>query len=202
MRVRLIHAKGLWRAAAAASASTVVLVSVLTLAGAPAALTPAGATSGVAKCTTSELVVWLNTRGNGTAGSMYYDLQFTNLSAHSCTLEGYPGLSGVNLAGRQLGSAAARDSTPSPRLITLTSATSAMGLGVSSSSNTATAVVQLTDVGNLASSSCAHATAAGIRVYPPDQTASKVVPFPFVACSHAGPIYLHVKSIQKGIMSD
>jgi hypothetical protein len=201
MLERLIHPKGLWRAASVTGVSTIVLVSVLSFAGAPTAFTPAGATTGVARCTTSGIVVWLNARGNGAAGSMYYDLQFTNLSAHSCTLEGYPGLSGVNLAGRQLGSAAARNSTASPKVITLASGASGTGLGAASSANTATAVVRLTDVGNL-TSGCAHATAAGFRVYPPDQTASKVVPFPFVACSHTGPIYLHVDSIQKGIMSD
>jgi hypothetical protein len=201
MQMRSLPRSGLWRAASLAGASTIALVSVLTFAGAPTGLTPAGATTAVARCTTSELVVWLNTRGNGAAGSIYYDLEFTNLSGHSCSVDGFPGLSGVNLAGKRLGSAAARDSSPSPKLITLASATSAMGLSASSSANTATAVLQLTDVANL-TSGCAHATAAGLRVYPPDQTASKVVPFPFVACSHSGPIYLHVASLQKGIVGN
>jgi hypothetical protein len=180
----------------------IFLVSVLTFAGLPTALTSAGATTGVAKCTTSQLVVWLNTRGNGAAGSVYYDLEFTNLSAHSCTLEGYPGLSGVNLAGRQLGSAAARDAARVPAVITLTSGTSATGLAVFSSGSTATVVVQLTDTANFAATACDHATAAGLRVYPPDQTASKVVPFPFVACSRSGTVYLHVEAMQKGIVTN
>jgi hypothetical protein len=37
-------------------------------------------------------------------------------------------------------------------------------------------------------------------VYPPDQTASKIVPYPFVACSKRGPLILHVEPIQKGVL--
>jgi hypothetical protein len=172
---------------------------VLTFVATPATLTPAGATAGVTKCVTSQLVVWLNTRGNGTAGSEYYDLEFTNLSPRSCYLDGYPGISGVNLAGQQLGSAAGRDAVHAPAVITLASGTSAQGLAVFTSGDTATAVVQLTDVANFTAGTCAHASAAGLRVYPPDQTASKVVPFPFVACSRRGPVYLHVEAMQKGV---
>jgi hypothetical protein len=40
------------------------------------------------------------------AGSIYYHLEFTNLSGRACTLVGYPGVSAINLSGHQLGSAA------------------------------------------------------------------------------------------------
>src|SRR5690348_3849939 len=71
-------------------------------------------------CITSRLVVWLNTNGDGAAGSVYYHLQFTNLATRACSLRGYPGVSGVGLSGRQIGSPAARN--PSPvRTLTLAS---------------------------------------------------------------------------------
>jgi hypothetical protein len=73
------------------------------------------ATAGVAAapatptCRTSALVVWLSTQGNGTAGSTYYKLGFTNLSRRACHLLGYAGVSALDLGGRRLGSAASMD---------------------------------------------------------------------------------------------
>jgi hypothetical protein len=43
----------------------------------------AAASSRQAACVASQLVVWLDTAGNGAAGSVYYTLKFTNLSSHS-----------------------------------------------------------------------------------------------------------------------
>jgi hypothetical protein len=42
---------------------------------------------------------------------------------------------------------------------------------------------------------CRPVTAAGLRVYPPNQKGSKVVPFPFRACSRVRPVYLHVQAV-------
>ena len=36
----------------------------------------------------------------------------------------------------------------------------------------------------------------GPAVYPPNQTASKVVPYPFLACSRPGPVYLSVQAVR------
>jgi hypothetical protein len=149
-----------------------------------AAITPAPATASAAACTTPGLVVWLDTQGNGTAGSIYYTLEFTNLSARTCTLKGYPGVSAVNLRGRGLGSAASRDHATTPHLITL-----APGA-------TATAVLRIVEAGNFPTATCHPVTAAGLRVYPPNMTTSKVVPFPFSACSSAGPAYLTVRAVR------
>jgi len=136
------------------------------------------------KCTTSGLVIWLGSGPSGTAGSTYYNLDFTNLSGHKCSLSGYPGISAVNLAGHQLGSAASRDTTGTPSLVTLAAGASAI------------AVLRIVDAGNFEISACGQTTAAGLRVYPPNQTASKVVPFPFPACSRTGPTYLSVRAIK------
>lgn len=66
---------------------------------------------------------------------MYYDLQFTNLSGHTCTIYDYPGVSAVNLAGKQVGSAAHHNSRSRPAVITL------------SYGATATAVLKIFDTG-------------------------------------------------------
>jgi len=147
-----------------------------------ASATHAGAAASVPRCSTSRLVVWMNTAGDGAAGSIYYKLEFTNLSGKTCSLAGYPGVSAVDLSGAQLGTAGARD--PS-KVRTVKLANGA----------TATAVLRVVEAGNFPSSTCHIRSAAGVRVYPPNQTASKVVPFPFSACSAKGPAILRVRAV-------
>jgi hypothetical protein len=171
-------------AAAAIALAAAVVPGVTLLPGASAAAAPAAAA--VARCATPGLVVWLNTDGNGAAGSLFYNLELTNLSGHTCTLFGYPGVSAVNLEGQQLGSAAARDPAHKPGVVSL-------GRG-----GTASMVLRIVEAGNFPSAACRPVTAAGLRVYPPGQTASKVVPFPFGACSKRGPAFLTVRAVQRG----
>lgn len=152
-------------------------------------------------CMTSGLAIWLDTEGNGSAGGSYYNLEFTNLSGHACTMSGYPGVSAVNLDGHQLGSAASRNSTHAAKVVTLSGVTTKAGFPSLGTNVTATVVLKITDVGVYSPSTCRYVTAAGLRVYPPGQTSSKVVPFPFAGCSRTGAIYLNVEAIQKAVLS-
>jgi Protein of unknown function (DUF4232) len=147
----------------------------------PATAHPAAAPG----CQTPGLVIWLDTQGNGTAGSIYYNLEFTNLSGQTCTLNGFPFINGVNLAGKPLGSSASFNHIKPPHVVTLTNGT------------TAKAVLQIVDTGAFPPSSCKPVTAAGLQVFPPNQTRSKTVPFPFGACSLTGPVYLTVQPVTK-----
>jgi len=171
-------------AAVIAFAAAFAAVAVCAPASPAAGATPAASTTPA--CSTSGLVVWLDTQGNGTAGSIYYHLEFTNLSGHACTLRGYPGVSAVSLTGHKLGSAAARERSHKPRTVTLANGT------------TAIAVLRIVEAGAFSRSSCGQVTAAGLRVYLPNRTTAKVVPFPLSACSRTGPVYLSVQAIQKG----
>src|SRR5438477_2041615 len=125
---------------------------------------PAGA-AGTPACASSGLVAWLDTQGNGAAGTVFYELKFTNLSGRTCHLRGFPGVSAVDLAGHRVGRAASRSHATRVRTIVL-----AHGA-------TATATLQIVEAGNFSPSACHQVTAAGLRVFPPNQTASKVVPF-------------------------
>lgn len=157
-------------------------------AGALLAVAPATAPRAAAAtsaCATQNLVVWLDTRGGGAAGSVYYALHLTNLGRHACTLRGYPGVSAVDLAGRRLGSAAARDAAQPSRTVLLQTGA------------TATATLRIVDVLNYPRSRCSRAPAAGLRVYPPGQTLSRVVPFPFSACARPGPAYLAIRAVRR-----
>ena len=134
-------------------------------------------------CATRNLVLWLDTNGEASAGSVHYELELTNLSGHACVLRGYPGVSAVNLTGRPLGAPAARDAHIAVRTIVLASGRSA------------SAALQIADTDVFDSTACRSTTAAGLRVFPPNQTTSKVVPFPFRACSRPGPTYLRVRTV-------
>jgi hypothetical protein len=144
----------------------------LTVQVAPPAAASEAAASAAPRCRTAALDIWFeNEIGGGTAGSVYYRFQFTNFSRRACTLEGYPKVLAVNLAGRRIGSPASHDPSESPRLVRL-------GPGGS-----APALIRIVNADNFPRSACRPVTAAGFRVYPPGNTASRLVPFPFRACS-------------------
>jgi Protein of unknown function (DUF4232) len=153
-----------------------------------AALAAAATTTGAAPaaapaaCKTAGLVVWVNTNGNAAAGSTYVTLEFTNQSGHTCTLSGYPGVSALDLRDHALGSPGGRNPS-TVRTVRLTNGA------------TASAVLQIVVAGNYPPAKCHRSAAAALRVYPPNQTASKVVPLPFEACSRTGPIILNVKAV-------
>jgi hypothetical protein len=157
-----------------------VLLTALVTVASTAAGTTAGAVT--APCTTAGLVVWLDTAGNSGAGSTFLTLKFTNQSGHACVLTGYPGVSALDLRGRILGSAASRNP----------STTRAVRLADGA---TASAALRIVQAANFPPASCHRRAAAGLRVYPPNQTASKAVPLPFQACALQGPVYLSVKAV-------
>jgi hypothetical protein len=173
---RLIGARALGAAAA--------LGSVAALGAAAPPAVGSAVKAAASACRTSGLVVWLDTQGNGTAGTVFYTLHFTNLSGRACTLRGYPGVSAVNLTGRQLGRPASRDNSSRVRTITIRNG------------RTASATVGIVDAGNFPRSSCGPVSAAGLKIFPPNQTAAKTIPFPFSACSRSGPTYLRVRAVR------
>lgn len=194
MKLTQLAARKTITAAAIGSAAILLPAAALAATAGAAAPVPAAAASPRA-CATSGLVIWINTQGSDTAGSVYYTLNFTNLSGHACTLRGYPGVSAVSLSGRQIGSPAIwGGATPA----TITIANRA----------TAHATLQVADPANYATRcflpgpapSPGHPgrlpTAAGLRVYPPGQFTSKVIPFPLSACANSGPAWLFAGPVQ------
>lgn len=171
--------------AAAAATGALMVAPAIALASAGSAARPDGATA-APLCQTPGLVIWLNTTGNGAAGTTFYNLQITNLSGHACTLNGFPFLYAVNLSGHQVGPRASFSKPPSPHLVRLRNG------------QTASAVLGIVDTGNFPHSACRPVTAAGLRVFPPNQTRSKLVPFPFSTCSRPnGPASLNVGAVTK-----
>jgi len=136
-------------------------------------------------CQTSGLVIWSNNgAGGGTAGSVFYKVRFTNLSGHACTLKGFPKVSAVNLAGKRIGSPAQHEVGQKPKLRKLANGA------------TATALLRVVDPGNFSPSACHEVTAAGLRVTPPGQSQSKLIPLPFATCSRTGQKTLSIGVVQ------
>ncbi|MFI5049678.1 MAG: DUF4232 domain-containing protein [Gaiellales bacterium] len=152
-----------------------------------AASATAGAQTAAAptpRCTTSALEVWLGLGGGGgQAGSTVYPVELTNLSAHTCSLYGFPGVS-AEVAGHQVGSAAGRDHAVPAQTVTL------------GPRATAHAELRITDVSSIPAASCEPVTADGLTVYPPGAFTAAQIPFRFRACSAAGPAFLSVQVVQ------
>jgi Protein of unknown function (DUF4232) len=140
--------------------------------------------AGAPACATGGLVAWLND-GNAGLGSQFFSLNFTNLSGHACTLRGFPGVSAVNLKRKQLGRAASRVSGTTVSTVTLQNGQST------------TAKLRIVAAENFPASQCGATTAAGFRVYPPNQSASLLIPEPISACSLSGVSYIFVQAIKK-----
>jgi hypothetical protein len=177
-----LHASSATRRVLAAAAVTCAAALVPAAALAAPGQHADGARTAIPACATSGLDVWLDTNGSSAAGHTGYQLQFTNLSGSTCTLIGYPGVSAVTLSGTQIGSAAVRSGT-TPQTVTLANGASTHAL------------VIITNVGLFQPSLCHQVTAAGLKVYPPNQTQPRTVPFPFGACSKTGTIYLSISPV-------
>lgn len=175
-------------AAATVTAAFGLAAVTVTAASAASAASPRAArTAATPACAASGIDVWLNTQGNGTAGSIVYNLELTNLSGKTCTLKGFPAVSGLDLEHKALGSPASHNTSSPPALVTLAKGANAHAL------------LQIVIVQNFPASSCHPVTAAGLGVVVPGGSASAFVPFPFGACSKTGDRYLSIGSIEKGL---
>jgi hypothetical protein len=158
----------------------------------PATTSPTAPANGTGQpaCGTASLRLAVDvSQADSGAGSTYYPLDFTNTSAASCELYGYPGVSFVTTpasAGRQIGAAARRGTAFAKVTVTL------------APGQTAHAWLKVSEAGNYPSSTCQPATAGGLRVYPPGQTAAGYVSHRFSACSSGSAALLTVLPVRSG----
>jgi hypothetical protein len=139
------------------------------------ATTAHATTAPVPACTANDLGVWIAVdQGNGALGTIYYPLQFTNLSRHTCSLYGYPGVSALGLNDEQLGSPADWERGYDPK--------------------------RVVDLAPGATAGCDPVNTADLlSVIPPGQRTATDAIFDFEACSRRGPIYMSVtEPIQPG----
>ena len=132
--------------------------------------TPAPATPASTECKVADLSLRLG-GGDAAAGTSYRALVFTNKSARTCTMQGFPGVSYVaGDDGHQVGPAAYRTGSKGP-VITLKPGDSAF------------APVGFVQVANYDPAVCKPTEVRGLRVYPPHDYDSAFVPDPGTGCA-------------------
>lgn len=138
-------------------------------------------------CRASDLGVWVASgQGSGAAGTVFYPLQFTNLSHHTCRLRGYPWVVAVSRAGHWLGRAARRNPVYPVRTVSL-------GPG-----RTAHAVL---GYGSVVVGACAarhRRPAFRLRVTPPHRRKVTHALFGLDVCSARGSVFMTVSAIHQG----
>jgi uncharacterized protein DUF4232 len=177
-------------AAASAAGLIAVTVSAAGSSGAVLASDTARTTAAaIPACTAADLGAWVAvSQSDGAAGSIFYPLQFTNLSRHACAMRGFPGVSAIDRNGHQLGSPAGWDHTRPVRTVVL-----APGA-------TAHSVLRYADVTVATAPGCHPVSSMfELRVYPPNQRQATFAAFSIEACSHTGPVYLDVTPLQAGV---
>lgn len=175
---------GFRRTAAAAAA-------VLALGGAGAAWAASSASAAsnrpaaISKCAASNLAVWVNAdSADGTAGTTYFNLEYTNAGRVTCYLDGYPGVSATSLGGGQLGRAARRNSATPARVIDV------------APGGTAHSFLGYVDI--VVDPACKPRPAAFLKVYAPNDTAAKRAFFPLSVCTN-GTVDLTVQRVAAGV---
>ncbi len=135
-----------------------------------------------AKCRTSQLEVWLGDGlGGGVLGGYYYPLELSNVSHHSCSLNGYPKVIAYRGAGTEVGPAGMH-TRQRHRTVTL-----APGA-------TAHAQLRITDWGALC---LTEVGADGLEVSPPGRRSAQPITFPFGACANS--TVLKVGPVRRGV---
>jgi Protein of unknown function (DUF4232) len=166
-----------------------LLIAPLVAAGLIAAAviaSPAAEAAAAKACPASGLVIWAGEEpGGGTAGSVYYRIEFTNLSGHTCTVSGYPKVHAVDLKGRRIGSPATHAAGKKAKVVKLAPGASA------------TATLQIVDALNYSPDECRPTTAAGLRVSVPGGAGSKIAPLAFETCALASAQTLAVAPVTK-----
>jgi hypothetical protein len=132
---------------------------------------PPPVAAGPGPCATGDLRLAVGP-ADGAAGSIYYPLRLTNVSAATCTLYGYPGAALVTApSGSVIGGPAIRNPAVPSELVTL-----APGA-------TAHASLQVAVAANYPTRVCRPATAHWLQVFPPGQYAALYLAFTAQTCT-------------------
>jgi hypothetical protein len=142
--------------------------------------------AGAAACPTRSLGAKVGV-SQGTAGSIYTVIDFTNIGNVTGTLYGYPG---VSLAGgtpvTQIGQAATESKATARALVTLKPGA------------VANALLQVVDAGNYPPATCVIANATYLQIYPPNQTTPIYLAFKSQACSSKSVHILNISVVMPG----
>jgi Protein of unknown function (DUF4232) len=157
---------------------TALICAAALLPGTAMASTTAARPAWAPACRESQTLIWLGLgEGGGTAGTIFYPLEFTNVSHRTCSLFGFPTAWAITQDGKQIGKAS-RHFLQRHGFVNLFPG------------QTAHALLGVIEAGNVCSK---PVTAASLRVRAPGQASTTIIPFSFQACYHkrvlvAGPV--------------
>lgn len=133
---------------------------------------PTPAASAPPECSTADLAVSLGPDNPG-AGTNYLPVILRNAGPLPCTTGGFPGVSFVSNSGAQVGVSAKW----------VTTAQSPLRLVVLSPGQSASSLLSFVFAGNVPAKACRQAAATGLRIYPPNETAPRVLDFTQTICT-------------------
>ncbi len=136
-------------------------------------------TGGLPTCASNNLKVSTSDPETG-AGSITFDIVFTNTGSTTCALSGYPGVSFADAHGGQVGNAATR--TPQ-KAVVVTLIPNAHAIAEAKTAD---------GPGGFPASRCHLTSASDLRVYPPNRTASLETPWGRKVCAGSS---VHVLSV-------
>jgi len=175
--------KGFRRTAATAAAVLALGAGSVALGASSASAVPAG----IGRCTAGNLAVWVNADNvEGTAGTAYYHLEYTNIGSVACSLTGFPTVTATNGDGKEIGLAAAHeDSIPAKTIDIAPGKTAYSALGYH-------------DI--LVDASCKPQTASYLKVVAPNTVTARHAFITLSLCtSTAGQAGLSVQRVQSGV---
>jgi hypothetical protein len=152
----------------------------------PAGSSSAGQGSGPQPCSSRYLRAGAGL-SQGTAGSIYQVITFTNLDNVACTMYGYPGVSLANgTPVTQVGAAADRDTSSSPTTVTL------------APQGVASATLRIVDAGNFSPSQCDPVATTWLQIFPPNQYAPLYLSYKSDGCSDSATHLLTISVVVAG----
>jgi hypothetical protein len=105
----------------------------------------------------------------------------------ACTLYGYPGVSLVSgSSNAQVGAAASRQSTVPASVVTL------------QPGQVGSALLRVVQALNYPTATCSPTATTSLRVYPPNETASVLLPFKSTGCASTSVNLLMIEVVQAG----
>jgi hypothetical protein len=132
--------------------------------------TSPAAAAGDEECKVADLSLSLS-EGEGTAGTYYRYLVFTNKGTRTCTIQGFPGVSYVTGDdGHQVGPAAVREGAKQPPVPL-------------KPGDHANVTIGFRDVGAFDEATCQPTRTRGLRVYPPHEYKSMFVAADGLGCA-------------------
>jgi hypothetical protein len=155
------------------------------LASTSSAAAPAAVPATAKPCAASTTVVWAGEEpGGGAAGSVYYRIDFTNLSTATCTLSGYAKVNAVDLKGGRIGAFATHEAGKKAKTVALAPGQSA------------SATLRIVDALNFPADKCKATMAAGLRIALPGGHGNKIAPLAFETCVRSASKILSVAPVK------